>query len=508
MSVFDDEIGMWAIADEDDEERMVREWENHRIAEKAAEVAELTHVEVGAIEFEARSARPQSPDFKRQSVALLDQIPHLRSQLHLPARRRQPFSWHEPGGEYHAAPWAMLLDPDLPLGTHWEPMDMLRLRCVCSAFRREHSTAQFFAAVLAKFGVTVRAHCTPARECFTLASRIFHELAFIHSCRAVAAKAAGLRADDPAAAHVVHIAGSFALHRYQLHRAPHTPPGWQPGDIDVFVGSFGDGSSARSQRVFRAVLDFASQSCHGLYRHAMMAQDDPNHPFFWMLPLLTTPGSQARRRARQIQVPLEVEPRVRIMRQSDYDALEGAHQEMPPEVAAEMAGPRHTYARALALERAERWPVALVSEVERMPEMLGEERPWAIERVAEVTPNAQTKTLVASCPYRSKWQLPLKINVIQYACRSGRPLPPLSFLAGFDLVNSMVAMRVGADLGVEFEMSDETRATIDRRQLRIGKHAFGPAKDSTREACHRVVDATATRLLERLFKYQGYGFHA
>ena len=67
---------------------------------------------------------------------------------------------------------------------------------------------------------------------------------------------------------------------------------------------------------------------------------------------------------------------------------------------------------------------------------------------------------------------------------------------------SMVAMTVGPSLTPSFEISDETRRCILRRELGLSKHAFGPSVDGTR----LCIEEAIAKQLARIAKYQSYGF--
>jgi hypothetical protein len=77
------------------------------------------------------------------------------------------------------------------------------------------------------------------------AGRVFNERVFLHGLQAVAARAANLSPDDPRSHNLLHVAGSFALHRWQ-HLSPtgawhgakkpgDTAATWQPDDVDVWI---------------------------------------------------------------------------------------------------------------------------------------------------------------------------------------------------------------------------------------------------------------------------------
>ena len=64
-------------------------------------------------------------------------------------------------------------------------------------------------------------------------------------------------------------------------------------------------------------------------------------------------------------------------------------------------------------------------------------------------------------------------------------------------------MRVDASLRVSFEASQETLSAIARRELRLTKYAFGPARDGSVQG----VEEAIAKQVERIFKYETYGFN-
>ena len=82
--------------------------------------------------------------------------------------------------------------------------------------------------------------------------------------------------------------------------------------------------------------------------------------------------------------------------------------------------------------------------------------------------------------YGDLWPMPLKINIIQYSHASARPIPSADLVAAFDLMTSMVTMKVDRCLTTHFEASEATRRCIAERELKLSKYAFGPSVDGTR----------------------------
>lgn len=64
-------------------------------------------------------------------------------------------------------------------------------------------------------------------------------------------------------------------------------------------------------------------------------------------------------------------------------------------------------------------------------------------------------------------------------------------------------MRVDHRLRPSFQMEANTKACIHRRELRLSRFAFGPARDRDRLA----VEASITKQLCRCAKYLKYGFN-
>lgn len=192
----------------------------------------------------------------------------------------------------------------------------------------------------------------------------------------------------------------------------------------------------------------------------------------------------------------------------------------------------------------------LVASIGALPETLGIPRPYRIERVAEIVPFPSVYYAdAAACGFGRVWPMPLKINVIQYACAEAAPLAPLDFVKGFDLVPAMVVMEVdralkpvrarsatpypipwrpspcggislsspcAARLGVSsltarvtprarqhFHADDATRQCVRRRELRLSKYAFGPSSSSQRNAIEEAISKQLTRIRKY---HREYGF--
>jgi hypothetical protein len=108
------------------------------------------------------------------------------------------------------------------------------------------------------------------------------------------------------------------------------------------------------------------------------------------------------------------------------------------------------------------------------------------------------------------------VNIIQYVSIESVPLSAQTILLGFDVVPAMVALRVASDLTEHFTLSTQTARTILNHELRLGPHAFRPAKTLTastatatpREAELRrhAVEKATEKQAERIFKYVKRGF--
>ena len=268
MAAFDAELQMWSLTERSDpEEALAREFEAHQ----AAHVAQAVQEEVDALTWEVSTppAEDATTDWVAESARLIDAISGRLVQHPgvAPTHPRKRPLWHEEGADVMSAPWGYLLSTALPLGASWHPADMLRLRCVCGSLRDDRSTAQYFADILATLGIRgIRPHCHSPRRLFTLACRVFSELSFVHSIRTVAARAAGMRADAPAADNLCCVAGSYALNRFLLLGegtdvdaavAADNGVDWTPGDIDVFVNCVGAPSSPTSAAIFQAIVAHA-----------------------------------------------------------------------------------------------------------------------------------------------------------------------------------------------------------------------------------------------------------
>ena len=136
-----------------------------------------------------------------------------------------------------AAPWCILLSPSLDLGCveEWTPLEMLRLRATCHAFRWHSSrvrggsqtqdSAAFFADVLVQgLGIDISmsyphsssVETRQASQYYAVCRRIFMERLLISSLPRVAAAAAELDQSTDAAQSCAVIGGGYALHRRLL----------------------------------------------------------------------------------------------------------------------------------------------------------------------------------------------------------------------------------------------------------------------------------------------------
>ena len=494
MPYFDPSIGMWE-AEESPEEALEREYEAYEQHQRAAAVAQQVSDEVAALQWEAAGGHV-SHDWRGMGAAILASLRTTPwGQARLWACRQRfyrgwplpaPVMWFDPESDpLIGAPWGVLLDPSLPLGVDWAPTEMLRLRGVCTAFRGGLSTAQFFSRVLEALGIPkLREHCHSPRRLFEFASRVFAELAFVHSCRTVAACAAGLLKADTSANDLCCVAGSYALHRALMlgcndvvgsAQGP-TTPSWAPGDMDIFVGTLD--SSRRSKAAFDAVVEHARTAFACFSRHA----DDIK---LW--------GSRG--------LPL-------VTYSSTYEHAHGLGEIVPASVAVAMgAFQGFSYSRDDVLDYSHAWDQPLVDAIKRQPETLGVHRPYQVDRVAEVEHPARLHHFPVA--FDSLWPLPRKINIIQYSsgeAPGGAPRPPLTPLAlvrGFDVLPAMVVMRVDHSLKPRFLATDDVARCVRRRELRLSPFAFGPAVADDR----RAMEAAVRRQLVRLDKYRhAYGF--
>lgn len=260
--------------------------------------------------------------------------------------------------------WGVLLDPTLPLGIDWTPADMMRLRGVCSSLRGATPAGQFFAQVLETLGVRVRWYNHAPERLFTAASRIFTELTFVYSCRHAAARAAGLRADEPLAHKLVCVAGSYALHRSillgttaQSTTLGSKPVGWAPGDIDVFVGSLS--TSERSQKAFDALVEHAKQTIDTLWKRPLKTSHSS-------LPFWLTRG-------------FGVSASASVSYSRQYGQLGG----LPSSVESAMRSQGMRYPRHLAVgcadQQTEVWPAqSLKAAIEALPQTLVRAPRWIV----------------------------------------------------------------------------------------------------------------------------------
>ena len=529
MATFDADIGMWTVSDtpEDPETVLAREAENLEVEHKAAAVAMAVADEIAALTYESEGAS-EAEDWVGRGNELLSSIQRdLQERWSSSAPKRRIITPRS-GVDAAHAPWAVLLATDLPLGVYFHPNDMLSLRGVCYGLRFK-STSQFFLEVLATLGVPLRPNVHEPKRLFQLACRVFSELSFVHSINSIAATALGLRRDDPDAQHLCTVAGSHALNRLLLLRSPlagsafhlsddatrprdstlagepsrsrmaaeclreladgraqpsHGVP-WTAGDIDVFVGCRGGARTKGSAAVFKAVVDHATSVCKRLYCGARTHYGQPHG--------LALDHLQPR-----------VLPRVELKDDADmYSGFGGHH---PSQVVEAITAQGHSYEReAVALlGEMEAFPPALMRAIGGLPARLGAARPVQVERVAEILPFGYRECRLTTCSFGPAWPLPLKINVIQYSTRLAHsaPLAPLDLVGSFDLVPSRVAMRVDADLRVHFTACSETLTAISKRELRLSKWAFGPARDGS----HEAVEEAVNKQLHRIFKYETYGF--
>ena len=432
MEDWDEDLEMWQVREEPSTaEELEREYEQHLVHSQAAGVAQAVHEEMEIMRDAWQASHPKPPehalwshgparDWVASGYDLVHEIYRQQLLQHPPStdyyhaadwhppshgKRMRSIRWtddDEPGAELAAAPWGVLLDPSLPLGVHWSPADALRLRGVCSSFRGEVTSGAFFGKMLARFGFKLRPHCHDPRRLFELASRVFAEFSFVHSCRTVAARAAGLRTDEPAARNMACVAGSYALHRalqlgdpglfksggsyctgccrglaHPVADVPYRsaceicdPPrpaavaggpklGWAPNDIDVFVGSVG--SSRRSHDAFYALVAHAKAACKALFR--------PHDP-------TAAVPSAYQKLGLPFAVNVNVDPTVTV-KNGDFNGLGG---ELPGAVEAGLHTPSSRgapYTREVVLNAAGDWHDDLTETLNGLPQVIG---PHALPR--------------------------------------------------------------------------------------------------------------------------------
>ena len=133
----------------------------------------------------------------------------------------------------------------------------------------------------------------------------------------------------------------------------------------------------------------------------------------------------------------------------------------------------------------------------------GVARPYRIERVAEVGPASRSVEFASrslAYPIGQVWLVPTRINIVQYSCTNGQPLPPLSLVDAFDIAPAAIVMSVDRQLRTTFEASEHTRECIRQRKLSLSPYAFGPASDSSEGAALEAIG----KQFSRLGKYQRY----
>ena len=514
---FDSEIGMWTVPDpaEDPDAALEREAENLDVQHRAAAVAQAVAYEVEAMTW--GTGGESENEWVMNGNRLIDDISRSTAHPQMKHVVRKPRTApHEEAVDMTSAPWGVLLATDLPLGVDWHPRDMLRLRSTCYSLRVK-STSQFYLEILAHLGVRLRPNVHDARRIFHLACRVFSELRFINSLDAAAASAVGIRRDDPDAANLCCVAGSYALNRMLLLERPVADPHenqlrtaaqrlreqmagrgetsegvkWCAGDIDIFVGCRGGARTRQSVALFKSLMHEAMVACHELYAGARMSYG---------------PGADPD------GITPRVQPRVKVTSDAyageytgdakDTAAL-GGH---PAQVVDALTTHGVQYERdaVIAYSAASTFPPALARAVAALPTVVGLPRPIQVERVAEVLPFQYPFTgRATTCSFGPQWPMPMRINIIQYSTTTERgPLPPLGLLNAFDIVPARVAVKVDRSLQVRFLASEETRLAIRRRELRLTKYAFGPARDQTVAAIEEAI----LRQTHRIYKYEGYGF--
>ena len=500
-AVYDEDVGMWRIDDtENPEDALAAQAESHLIEERAASVALAVADEVNALAYQLNDFSP----WVQQGEDVLGEI--LRYQIFGRFRRCHTTP------DLEAAPWGVLLDTSLPLGVDWHPREHIRLRGVCMALRGKRSTAEHFSEILQHLGVSVRMGSPEALAKLTF--RIFNEMSFVHRVQGVAARGFGLRADDPAAAELCCVAGSYALNRFLLLgdrtttdpstrskrnataglAQPADPGGaapgvsWTPGDIDVFLGCRGTPNSRLSVQAFNKVVEHGLWAAQGLWSGAKLPS---NHWGAWM------PSDLHARMPKTWPVDANVKYT------SEYNGLG----ELPTDIHAAMTTPGVTYPRELVLQylHGDEETADLQATIRGLEPTLGIRRPFRVERVAEIRPfksNFDNLLRGASCSYGSLWPMPMKINVIQISNPRGKPLAPSEVVSAFDLVPAMMSMQVDRGLVPHFTASEEARLCAITRELRLSKYAFGPSRDG-----HMLqLEEAILKQLGRISKYKKYGF--
>ena len=394
---------------------------------------------------------------------------------------------------FHEVVRLVLLADSLPLGPMkwWSPVQMLHLRSVCSAFRQERDTGEFLGAILLRLGVRARPSLYGVPCLRQVAVHIFNERTFLHGLRAVAAQAAGYPMSDDRVNNLVHVAGSFGLHRYSFLSQDGAVAGarqplfvdhkWQPKDVDIWLASSADCDidhkvlCALSEFCKSAFRTFAADSCMIV---ATSTMGDVSHPFG----LLGHAASDY-----ELMADHERHERRRFTSYSKIEASLALHQLMP----------QLSHAQISAL-------------MGGLPDILGRRtRPYSLCHVATVW----------SCGFSlpspfTAWSFPTSINIMLYTSTTlPMPLSASQIVGGFDIVPAMVAMKVNSDLREEFSLSPIVAQSIAKSKVALGLSAFRPAKlwlsiadhdsDAARQA---AITYAITKQAERIAKYIQRGF--
>lgn len=432
----------------------------------------------------------------------------------------------------------VLLSTSLPLGAvwWWGPRELLALRSVCRAFRLESNkasapTGEFFRALLLRFGIRVEPSFHSAPSLYQLALRAFNERAFVHGLKAVAARAVGMPLADPRVQNLVHVAGSFALHRYQHlsehgaacgghgvareHGAATCPAAidasWAPDDVDIWVpwleGSVEPDASVTGSSV-GAVLAAVVPYCKASLAYMHGCGDE------WCVDQRSDISGYSL-----------MENEDGLVQYSKQEAICALHR-----FAADAAGWEWGAAECVGLGLAsdqDRWSWARALVTDQPADRWLKARSYSLRRVVHLTLRRNDPldpyTFKARRPSGaaeralSRWDFPCKINVMQYVKASdpmsGSSLAAEELLEGFDIVPAMVAYRVTKDLRDEFVLPSIAAHAIASQTIRLGPHAFKPARDGPARDVVDIVEVrkyAVQKALEkearRVVKYMTRGF--
>ena len=136
LETFDSEIGMWVVdsTSQEDEKQddLAREAERLISAERARCIAEEVASETAAWEWSAQAKEDDNHQSRwvAQGMSLLEDVWRKTKVF------RGRLAWGSgTASDLTAAPWGILTSTSMPLGSHFHPRDMLKLRGVCYSFR-------------------------------------------------------------------------------------------------------------------------------------------------------------------------------------------------------------------------------------------------------------------------------------------------------------------------------------------------------------------------------------